>query len=205
LKKKVSPYLLLKSSEIIYIILTMEIPTQPNLALPLRAPSFIARYRHEPLSFYPAALYTLIPLSSPELKALQTLCESQTSHSSQGEIVRPAPRYDFTKESLSATLEYHLELCKDDEKEVGEKYNPIVFIVAVESDWKKNGVLLVTLDAGNNDGEEDGNGEPLCRVDIFRVKADDSGSIFANLYSGTSDWDEIKAGYESHQAGLVEP
>jgi hypothetical protein len=154
---------------------------QLELKLPRTAPS-AAAWRTKSILSSKAALYSLVDFTDAELQELQKVCESQCEPEMQkGAIVSLAPRASLANQALRAVFDYHLELAIENE------FYPTLFIVAVDRDWKSNGVLLVTLD------DED---EPEGNVDYFRIKTRHSGLIFANLEVGNSDWMEEKETYE---------
>ncbi|KAI0180578.1 hypothetical protein GGR52DRAFT_531884 [Hypoxylon sp. FL1284] len=153
----------------------------PNLSLPAKAPS-MARYHNEPETLYPAALYTLVDLTDAELDTLRHKCEEgcvETGHE-QGTSVRPAPEPRFVGQPLRAVFDYHLELGTQG------SFEPRYFIAAVGKDWRARGVVIVALD--DDDLE--------CNVDSFRIKAEDTGLMVANLQIGNTSWDEEKEGNE---------
>lgn len=86
---------------------------------------------------------------------------------------------------LRDVFEYHLELGAE------QIYDPIYFIVATVRDWKKEGVLLVTLDDDNLE----------CKVDSFQIKAEASGLSVVNLQIANSSWDEEKECYALDSGG----
>ncbi|KAL1864936.1 hypothetical protein Plec18167_009609 [Paecilomyces lecythidis] len=153
----------------------------PDLSLPAKAPSLDAYYGE---SQNPVALYILVDLTDEELQELQRECETgciETGNEPDS-CVRPAPRPRFVGQPLRAVFDYHLEVVKQ------KTYEPRYFIAAVDKDWRAKGVILVTLD----DDELEGN------VDSFRIKAVDSGLIVVNLQIGNLGWEEEKEGYEFH-------
>ncbi|KAB2572014.1 hypothetical protein DBV05_g9314 [Lasiodiplodia theobromae] len=162
--------------------------TPPDLSLPPTAP--VERYRDEPMSLLPTALYTLVELSDAELDELQRECESEIPDATPGDNVRrPADtQARFVGSPLRAVYDYHLELGPL------HTFDPIYFIVATNKEWKTRGVLLVTLDDGNVD-------EPGCKTDSFFIKAGDAGLTVSNLQIGNSDWFEEKESYEIAPGG----
>ncbi|KAL0260176.1 hypothetical protein SLS55_005922 [Diplodia seriata] len=154
--------------------------TRPDLTLPPTAP--VERYRDEPMELRPVAVYTLVDLTDTELEELRRVCESECVGSEPGDNVRLAPQPRFVGSPLRAVYDSHLELGPQ------RTFDPIYFIAAVDTDWRRKGVLLVTLDDGNFD-------EPGCKTDSLLVKPEDSGLVFVNLQIGNSDWEEEKESY----------
>lgn len=162
--------------------------TPPYLSLPPTAP--VERYRNEPMSLLPTALYTLVELSDGELHELQRQCESEIPDATPGDNVRlPADtQARFIGSPLRAVYDHHLELGSR------HTFDPIYFIVATDKEWKTKGVLLVTLDDGNFD-------EAGCSTDSFFIKAAEAGLTVSNLQVGNSDWPEEKESYEMPPSG----
>jgi hypothetical protein len=131
----------------------------------------------------PVALYTLVDITDAELQELRQVCESACEPPDSGANVRLPPQAKFIGEPLRAVFDSHLELGR------GNVFDPTHFIVAVDKNWRANGVLLVTLD----DEDEDEDEEP--KVDSFRIKAEDSGLCIVNIQIGNSDWSEEKESY----------
>ena len=157
-----------------------------DLTLPPTAPS-VGRYHDQPMEQRPAALYALVDYSEAALQELARACESECEGHEPGSVVRLPPRSLFVGESLRAVFDYHLELGSQG------GFDPTLFVVAIDKDWRANGVLLVTLD--DDDLE--------CETDKFRLKAQDSGLIIVNLQIGNSDWDESKESYSLDPDGDV--
>lgn len=154
--------------------------TSPDLSLPPTAP--VERHRDEPMELLPAVLYTLVDLSDAELDELQRVCESQIPDVDLGANVRRPPESRFVGRSLRAVYDYHLELGSQ------RTFDPIYFVVATAKDWKRKGVLLVTLDDGDFD-------TPGCKTDSFFIKPAESGLSFVNIQIGNSDWFEERECY----------
>ncbi|KAH8651591.1 hypothetical protein BGZ60DRAFT_420796 [Tricladium varicosporioides] len=152
----------------------------PDLTLPATEPS-VTIYQEEDQEFFPIAVYTLADLSDTELQELQQECESECEPQNASDIARLAPQPKFVDQPLKAVYDYHLELAKEN------VYFATKFIVAVEKEWRKNGVVIVTLDEG-----EDGS----CKVDQYRIKASNSALVYVNQNVGNSAWDEDKESYE---------
>lgn len=129
------------------------------------------------MELLPAVLYTLVDLSDAELDELQRVCESQIPDVDPGANVRRPPESRFVGRSLRAVYDYHLELGSQ------RTFDPIYFVVATAKDWKRKGVLLVTLDDGDFD-------TPGCKTDSFFIKPAESGLSFVNIQIGNSDWFE---------------
>ncbi|KAK3988875.1 hypothetical protein QBC44DRAFT_292281 [Cladorrhinum sp. PSN332] len=151
----------------------------PDMTLPPTAPS-VGHFHDKPMELRPAALYTLIDLTDTELQELRQVCESETSTDTPGSNVCLAPRPRFVDEPLRAILDYHLE--QNQQNNQNPPLDPTHFIVAFTKDWKRNGVLLVTLD--DDDLE--------CKTDSFKIKAEHSGITFIGIRIGNTDWSEAK-------------
>ncbi|KAF4633289.1 hypothetical protein G7Y89_g4826 [Cudoniella acicularis] len=148
--------------------------TEPDLTLPDTAP--VSDHYDTNEDSKPVALYTLVDLTENDFQELHRVSDEG---SMSEDNVRIAPRARFVGEPLRAVYDYHLELAKEG------VYNTIYFIVAIDPDWRKNGVLLVTL-------SEDCD----CKVDSFRIKAQASGLSYVNLNIGNTSWEEEKECYE---------
>lgn len=129
---------------------------------------------------HPAALYTLVDLPKDKLSELQRECESQTSVDG-GKAISFPTRSRFIEAPLRAVFDHHIELGKQ------ESFDPIIFILVTEVDWRKSGLLLVSLDA-----EPDDEG---CKTDKFRLKAEESGRVIVGIQFGNADWEEAKESY----------
>lgn len=140
---------------------------------------FALRYRDQPMQTRPAALYTLVDVTDVELQEIREICESKCEAPNPGVNVRLPPQAKFVGESLRAVFDYHLELGG------GNTFDPMHFIAAIDRNWRANGVLLVTLD----------NGDQECKVDSFCIRAEDSGLTVVNIQIGNSDWSEQKETY----------
>jgi hypothetical protein len=138
----------------------------------------MARYRDEPESLLPTALYTLVDLTDAELKDCERECETGCidTGSEQGICVRSAPQARFVGQPLRAAFDYHIDLAAQ------KTFEPFYFLAVVEKDWQTKGVILVTLDDDEGD----------CNVDSFRIKAVDSGLTVVNLQITNMDWEEAK-------------
>lgn len=97
-----------------------------DLSLPPTAP--VERYRDEPMSLRPTALYTLVKLSDLELDDLQRECESGIPDATPGDNIRRPidTQVRFVGSPLRAVYEHHLEL--------GPRYifDSIYFIVVTD-------------------------------------------------------------------------
>ena len=144
----------------------------------------MARFHREPMTLLPAALYTLIDLSSEDLLQAQQACESEcvATGNEANSSVRIAPQPAFVGRPLQAVFDYHIELSSQEPLE----FDPRHFIAITNEDWQTKGVLLVTLD---DDGLE-------CNVDSFTASAADAGLSVVNILVGNSDWSEQKENYE---------
>lgn len=61
-------------------------------------------------------------------------------------------------------------------------YNPAYFVVTIDRDWKRRGVLLVTLD----------DQERACKVDLIGVEAGKTGFLLLNFLVADTDWFDAK-------------
>ncbi|KAF2874118.1 hypothetical protein BDV95DRAFT_322202 [Massariosphaeria phaeospora] len=162
-----------------------------GLTLPPTAPgSYLSQDlgRHS----LPTLIYTLVALSEDELEEVNRACqphfdldedEDEDEEGEEGEAVRLAPEPLFVSQPLSDVYESHLQRVPDGE------FDPIYFIVVVDKDWKKNGVLLVTL---MTDDEPPG-------IDSFFCKPEEVGSAVVNLQIANTDWEECR---ESCEVGV---
>ncbi|KAI0506309.1 hypothetical protein F5B22DRAFT_624395 [Xylaria bambusicola] len=149
----------------------------PDLSLPMEAPSSLAQYRaQQSASYNPTALYTLVDMTDDELADFKRECEAACveTGSERGSCVRLAPQARFVGQPLRAVFDYHLELAKQ------ITYESEYFIAAVDKDWRARGVILVTLNDDND----------LWRVQSYRTKAADAGLTVINLQIGNTGWDE---------------
>lgn len=142
-----------------------------DLSLPAVVPG-MEQYRDRPMTLDSFAVYNLVSPEDPQSDLVET-CNSL------------CPRDDYVHfrktsnvNSLESLINLHLETTAQ------EKFDPGLFLVAADQDWKGKGLYIVTL--------EDDEGKP----DEFLVKAEDSGILLVNLQIGNTDWSEAKESYE---------
>ncbi|CAN8101506.1 unnamed protein product [Discula destructiva] len=145
------------------------------------------------MDLLPTALYTLIDLSVSEaqLQQVHQACESGCveTGNAPNSCVQIASEAKFVGQPLRTVFDYHVELRTRDPLE----YDPKHFIVVIDEEWQTKGVLLVTLDDGESEGESE-----TRNVDSFVIKAQDAGLSIVNIQIGNSDWGELKSNYELH-------
>ncbi|KAI0388318.1 hypothetical protein F5Y17DRAFT_453308 [Xylariaceae sp. FL0594] len=149
----------------------------PDLTLPVEAPSSLAQYRaQQPAKHNATALYTLTDMTDDELADLERECEAACveTGSERGSCVRLAPQARFVGQPLRAVFDYHVELASR------ITYEPEYFIAAVDKDWRTTGVVLVALNHDDDDRP----------VRSYRTKPSDAGLTVVNLQIGNSSWDE---------------
>ncbi|KAK4223472.1 hypothetical protein QBC38DRAFT_46760 [Podospora fimiseda] len=163
---------------------------QPDLGLPPFVPKFP---QFSTINHLPAALYTLVDMTPEAFLELQIACESEYAQYetdfTRGNNVTPAPRSNFVGESLRAIVNYHVQMNQEAGEQVNLRLNPTMFIVAFHPNWKKHGVLLVTLDEPNNQHE-------WCVPDAIKMEAKDSGLLIVSLEVGSNGWEEVHDNFE---------
>lgn len=126
----------------------------------------------------PFALYILADC----LDDLPTVLEVTNSLCPTNDYVKPAPHVAFPGSDLKQVIDYHISLG------FVPGYDYRWFLAVTSTDWRKTGILIVTLD--DDDME--------CKPDAFFIKPEDSGIVLVNLQVGNTDWYEVK---ESHEIG----
>ena len=152
-----------------------------DLTLPATARA-AAQFRDVDDVFRAIALYSLVELSDEELEELRGVCESLSYANSAGDNVRLPPRRRFVGQPLRAILEYHLEMT------LAGTFSGFCFIVATDKDWRNRGVLFVNL---SPDASE-------YHADSLQLKAEYSGSAYANFAVSNMGWDEYKDWEDAH-------
>jgi hypothetical protein len=147
---------------------------QLDLSLPPTAPTAYL-YQERETDMLPTPVYTLVPMSDDELRDVARACESACERD-EGDVVRVAPEPRFVAQSLRAVYNSHLELGAQGE------LDPFYFIVVVDRDWKKSGVLLVTL---YNDEEPP-------EVSSFLCKPEGVGQAVQNLQIANMNWEDCE-------------
>jgi hypothetical protein len=145
--------------------------SETNLSLPESVPT-MAEHRDRPMTLDAFALYNLID-NEKEPSGLIEECHSY------------CPRDDYVRfrkapsiRSLKGLIDLHLK------NTVKDGFDPNLFLVVTDADWRHNGLVIVTL---GDDG-----GKP----DKFNIKAADSAILLMNLQIGNTDWHEAKENYE---------
>ncbi|KAK6958025.1 hypothetical protein Daesc_000818 [Daldinia eschscholtzii] len=147
-----------------------------DLSLPKTAPNN-SQHRATASGSYAQAVYSLIPL---ELSTLNDLASRlNAAQDIEPGTCKLAPRYDFANRPLRDVYDYHLQLRDRD-----PSIHPLFFIVAVDADYEKNGVLVVHLNTGQ-DEEDD-------RVDKARCSVEWAASWGLNLDIGNMAWEDLK-------------
>ncbi|KAI5210536.1 hypothetical protein E4T39_00314 [Aureobasidium subglaciale] len=146
-----------------------------DLTLPEGVPK-MARHHTRPMALDPFALYFLVDCMS-EAGDIIKACNSECL---RDDYVQCRTRTAFESGSLNEVIDYHVDNCED------ELLNPRYIIVIADKDWKKNGVVVVTLDDDNLE----------CKPDLFWTKVEDSGLVLVNLQIANTDWFEAKESYE---------
>jgi hypothetical protein len=142
-----------------------------DLSLPESVPNMV-RYENRPMTLDAFALYNLVDTQDEPCGLVE---ESQSE----------CPRDDYVRfrkapgvKSLSSLIEFHLNTT------VQDGFDPTLFLVVTDPDWRHNGLTLVTL--GNDEG----------KPDKFVLKTAESGILLVNLQIGNTDWYEAKENYE---------
>lgn len=152
-----------------------------DLTLPPSSSPTIDPYKDVPDGLLPFALYVHVKLADQnELVEIERQCNSQIEGCNG---VERAPRFDFTGQPLRAALDEHLNNVIS-----ARRFDPFYFVAVVDEDWRKNGVLLVTMD--------DGRDEETSYIDQMKVPVDEAGLLLVNMQIANVDWSEYKEGYE---------
>ncbi|KAI0597281.1 hypothetical protein F4775DRAFT_561453 [Biscogniauxia sp. FL1348] len=149
-----------------------------DFSLPNTAPNS-DRHRDTAGTSYTQAVYTLVPLAQSDLDALVGRLNS--AQDIQPGTCKPAPQFDFSRpsSSLQHVYDYHIGL-RDRDRSV----HPLYFIVAISTDWDRDGVLIVHLDTGLG-GQPDRTGMARCSVNW-------AASWGLNLDIGNMAWEDLK-------------
>ncbi|KAK8062833.1 hypothetical protein PG997_014930 [Apiospora hydei] len=142
-----------------------------NLTLPASSSPAIDPYKDLPDPLLPFALFVHVELSDSE--ELARIEEAFNSQSEGATNVQRAPRHDLSGQPLRAALTEHL-----DNLVSTRRFDPFYFVAVVDEDWRETGVIIVTMDDGT--GDEDDN-DHVCKIDQLRVPAEDAGLILVNL------------------------
>jgi hypothetical protein len=151
-----------------------------DLTLPTTAP---AAYLSQTAATgdLPIAVYTLLPLSEDELHEVARACEPDPDlEEDEDAVVRTAPEPYFIAQPLRAVYDIHLQ------RSLQGDTDPTFFIVVVDEDWRKNGVLLVTLE---NDDEPP-------TIDSFMCEAECVGVTLLNLQVANMGWTDLRESFE---------
>jgi hypothetical protein len=156
--------------------LTTNTMSNLDLSLPATVPG-MARYRDRSMTLDPFAVYNLVG-SQDEPSDLVETCNSL------------CPRDDYVRfrktsniSSLKSLIDFHLNITAQ------EQFDPGLFLVVTNSDWKEQGLYIITL------GDDEG------KPDKFLIKVADSGILLVNLQIGNTDWYEAKENYEIEDDG----
>ncbi|KAI5253511.1 hypothetical protein E4T42_02914 [Aureobasidium subglaciale] len=146
-----------------------------DLTLPESVPQ-MARHHTRPMTLDPFALYFLVDCTH-DLDEIIKACNSECL---RDDYVQCRTRTAFESGSLNEIISHHVVVCE------AEHLDPRYIIVVANEDWKKSGVVMVTLD--DDDLE--------CKPDLFWIKVGDSGLVLVNLQIANTDWFEVKESYE---------
>ena len=143
-----------------------------DLILPSTAPT--QEYRKASHIGALFTVYTLVDLG-PDDVATELLRAVEGDDPNCRSTCKLAPMYDFRGQPLKAVYDYHLELAH-----LGQ-YHPTLFVVAVDQDYMKTGVLLVNLDVDLD-----------CHVDTCRIKVKEAALALINISIANMDWEDFK-------------
>lgn len=152
-----------------------------DLTLPESSSPTIDPYKHMPDPLLQFALYVHVELDGDdEISAIERECNSDIKGCSG---VERATVYDFRGQPLQASFHEHLHNVIPH-----RQFDPFYYVAIVDRDWKKEGVLLVTMDDGSDDD--------IAKVDTMKVTPSDAGLFLVNLQIANGDWEEYKEGQE---------
>ncbi|KAH8179048.1 hypothetical protein LIA77_00567 [Sarocladium implicatum] len=155
-----------------------------DLTLPRTSSPTIDPYKEIPENLNPFALFVHVELENPgELAQVEQACNEQVSdvsHEHDGPVRRVISRWDFKGEPLRASVAYFLETILPT-----REWDFFYYVAIVDRDWRDKGVLLVTMDDGDEDEDE-------ARIDIVRVQANEAGLALVNLQIGNANWEDYK-------------
>ena len=141
-------------------------------------------YHDVPMSLLPFALYTLVHLDPDDLDDLLRTVSETSTQTEQDAVVRLPSQSHRIDGPLRAAFDRHLQLGRENQ------FDPHYFLAVTSQDWRKEGILIVTLD---DDRLE-------CMVDKCFVHAQGSGLLLVNLQIANMDWYEIKEHYALDRA-----
>ncbi|KAK7934586.1 hypothetical protein PG985_000081 [Apiospora marii] len=166
-----------------------------DLTLPASSSPSIDPYKDLPDPLLPFALFVHVELSDgeEELARIEEACNSQTDGDDN---VRRAPHHDLAGQPLRAGLAEHLNNLI-----ATRRFDPFYFVAVVDENWRETGLVIVTMDDGTGDDDDDG-GDHACRIDQLRVPAEEVGLILVNLQIANADWADYKEEYggDDHQS-----
>ena len=110
-----------------------------DLTIPASAPGLIP-----PRGLATRALYSMIPLSDKQLDEACDVVTKEERDLGLGRHFDPSPNPHISSTSLRAIFDYHLKI--DD-----SKWDTNWFVVITSKDWRKSGVLMVTMGILNED------------------------------------------------------
>ncbi|KAI0097860.1 hypothetical protein GGR51DRAFT_458478 [Nemania sp. FL0031] len=120
----------------------------------------------------PVALYIHIDLPDDEISAIEEAFRERFQFS---DVVKRATNYNLSGKPLREALKDH---CQNIPK---RDYDPFYFVAVVDKDWKKAGVIIVTLDNGQDD--------EICCIDQIRVSpVQEAGSFLVGLQFNRLKW-----------------
>ncbi|KAK8112469.1 hypothetical protein PG984_012995 [Apiospora sp. TS-2023a] len=159
-----------------------------DLTLPASSSPTIDPYKDLPDPLLPFAVFVHVELgdnSEEELARIEEACNSQTEGATS---VLRAPRHDFAGQPLRAALTEHL-----DSLIATRRFDPFHFVAVVDKNWRETDLVIVTMDDGTGDEEEDG--DRAYQIDQLRVPAQDVGLVLVNLQISNVDWADYKEEY----------
>jgi hypothetical protein len=142
-----------------------------DISLPESVPA-MAQHQDRPMTLDTFALYNLVD-DKNESSGLIEECHLDCPRDDYV-YFRKAP----SVKSLKGLIDLHLKTT------VKDGFDPNLFLVVTDTDWRHNGIVIVTL------GDDEG------KPDKFNIKVADSGIVLVNLQIGNTDWYEAKENYE---------
>jgi hypothetical protein len=149
-----------------------------DLKLPRTAPAAYLSQTSD-TGYLPIAIYTLVPLPEEELDEVTRVCQQDYDDDAE-EAVRAAPEPHFISQPLRAVYDSHLQLGLQGE------FDPTFFIVVTARDWKKEGLLLVTL---INDDEPPA-------IESFMCEAESVSTSLLNLLVANLGFTDLRESFE---------
>lgn len=130
------------------------------------------------------AIYFTASISQNELAAAVAAINRPIDPDEDSDSNEPgqlAPQADFTGKHVRDVLEHHKNVIVANSSEVAD-YDPLSIIVITKSDWRANGVLLISL----HNVQASGRGY----VFAFPHPAEQAASILVDIDVGNNSWEE---------------